>query len=234
MQRIQKQRTVLPTQTFRKGEVHSLDNGLPSPPVDDHHQHFDKMSPSSCSDDEVSVDMATPSSSHDWDEESIRQKIKSLQEEKHRLFLAMKDLLSPKAHEPPKENEQVQPKSSTAIAATSETNITAVTTATAAIERTTTPTAAAESVTIATASETAATPKIPASTVTTTAATVASTNVATGERQKEKRSTRSHSRQGRGVARSRSPRRYFDSRSPGRQPSFRFSRPLADRHIPRY
>ncbi|KAG0174029.1 hypothetical protein DFQ29_007644 [Apophysomyces sp. BC1021] len=89
MQRIQKQRTVPPAPPLRKTQVLHLDNGLPSPPVDDLHQHFEKLSPASSDDDEVSIDMATPSSSNDWDEESLRQKIKTLQEEKHRLFQAM-------------------------------------------------------------------------------------------------------------------------------------------------
>ncbi|KAG1448867.1 hypothetical protein G6F46_008885 [Rhizopus delemar] len=98
----------------RNVEKTCLDNGLPSPPIDTFEStklptdqvmnalyelsSDDKpLSPvSTTSTSTSSSSSSSSSSSEELDKESIRQRIKLLQEEKHKLFQMMKDLLNNK------------------------------------------------------------------------------------------------------------------------------------------
>lgn len=127
MQRIQNKRKeelpatpTTPTTTEKTLPRH-LDNGLPSPPCDSYedkpvdsemvvnallelssHSNQQMEPPSPV----LSQSKSTPSSPAALHSEAIRQKIKELEDEKHKLFQVMKDLLSQPS---PKQEEQEQP-----------------------------------------------------------------------------------------------------------------------------
>ncbi|ORE19047.1 hypothetical protein BCV71DRAFT_226594, partial [Rhizopus microsporus] len=78
-----------------------LDNGLPSPPIEAYES--DKLSTDQVMNALIDLSSKEPMSSPplspctkepSLDTEAIRQRIKQLQEEKHKLFQTMKDLLS--------------------------------------------------------------------------------------------------------------------------------------------
>ncbi|KAG0737028.1 hypothetical protein G6F57_008895 [Rhizopus arrhizus] len=95
----------------RNVEKTCLDNGLPSPPIDTfestklptdqvmnalYELSSDDKPLSPVSTTSTSSSSSSSNSSEELDKESIRQRIKLLQEEKHKLFQMMKDLLNNK------------------------------------------------------------------------------------------------------------------------------------------